>query len=241
MTKQSFPKLSRSSASGDAAKLIKEMILSGRLRPGDRLPSERDLGAQLGISRPTVRESIRSLVALNILEARQGDGTYVGSLKVEALVEPLRFALLLGHGALQEFFEARLVLEPALAAMAANRITDEQIRDLNACLEAAHERRNDPDEFARLDVELHHLISRAGGNRFLVRQLESLQAIGVESRTLTVRLPLVAEAALESHAAIVRAICARDPEAARREMRVHIEAVAKAAAAATPEPHADAD
>ncbi len=231
---QDFPRLVRSSASHDVATLIKEMILSGRLKPGERLPSERELGVQLGISRPTLRESIRSLVALKILEVRQGDGTYVGSLKAETLVEPLRFALLLGQGALQELFEARLVLEPALAALAAKRISDGEIIELNECLTAAYEVRDDPDEFARYDVELHQLIARASRNRFLARQVEGLHAIGLESRALTVRLPHVADVALASHSLIVGAISTRDPVSAENEMRRHIEAVADAAASVAP-------
>jgi DNA-binding FadR family transcriptional regulator len=127
-----FTKLPRSSAAADAVRAIQEMILSGRLTPGQRLPAERELSELLGISRPTLRETIRSLVSLNILESRHGAGTFVASLDASALLAPLQFVMALHGRTVDELFEARLVLEPALAALAATRATDEQVAALRA-------------------------------------------------------------------------------------------------------------
>jgi len=231
MTAQ-FSRLARTSASSDATRVIKDLIISGRLRPGDRLPAERELSEMLGISRPTVRESIHALVAMNILETRHGNGTYVRSLLTGELLQPLQFVLSMAKGALRELFEARLVLEPAIAAFAAERATDDQIAQMRQCIGLSHDTIHMPDEFAEHDVELHRLISEASGNQFLASQLASLHALGVESRAVTVRLPNVAESALKGHGLIVDAIAAHKPAAARRAMEVHLERVAAAAAAA---------
>lgn len=228
-----FVKLSRSSASRDATRVIKELIISGRLKPGDRLPSERELSEMLGISRPTVRESIHALVAMNILQTRHGYGTYVASLDTGELLQPLQFVLSMAKGALQELFEARLVLEPAIAAFAAQRASKEQISEMRRCVLESREQTRAEDELIERDLELHRLIAEASGNQVLVSQLSSLHALGVESRALTVRLPNVAHETIAGHGRIVEAIASRRPGAARREMAHHLEQVAAAAAAAT--------
>lgn len=228
-----FVKLSRSSASRDATRVIKELIISGRLKPGDRLPSERELSEMLGISRPTVRESIHALVAMNILQTRHGYGTYVASLDTGELLQPLQFVLSMANGALQELFEARLVLEPAIAAFAAERASREQISEMRRCVMESREPTRTEDEIVERDLVLHRLIADSSGNQFLVSQLSSLHALGVESRALTVRLPNVAHDTIAGHGRIVEAIASRRPGAARREMANHIKQVAAAAAAAT--------
>src|SRR3954467_12838375 len=95
-----------------------ETSVDGRLSPGQRLPAERELSELLGISRPTLRETIRSLVSLNILQSRHGSGTYVAALDTAPLLEPLEFVMALNGRTVEELFEARLLLEPALAALA---------------------------------------------------------------------------------------------------------------------------
>src|SRR3954470_12088201 len=113
-----FTPVRRSSAATEAIRAIQEMIVDGRLAPGQRLPAERELSEMLGISRPTLRETIRSLVSLNILESRHGSGTYVAALDPATLLEPLQFVMSLRGRTLDELFEARLLIEPALAAFA---------------------------------------------------------------------------------------------------------------------------
>ena len=118
MTEPRFEPLARRTFVADAIRTIKDMILDGRLAPGQRLPSERALSEALGISRPTVREAIRSLQAMHILESRHGAGTFVASLSVEELLAPLQFVLSLADGGLEHLFEVRLMLEPGAAALA---------------------------------------------------------------------------------------------------------------------------
>src|SRR4051794_29466492 len=99
------------------------MIVRGDLGAGQRLPAERDLAAQLGVSRPSLREAIRALIALNILESRHGEGTFVSSLDPELLSEPIDFVLQVNDDALLSLFEARRVLEAGGGAPAAGRAT----------------------------------------------------------------------------------------------------------------------
>src|SRR5882672_3116727 len=107
----------------DAIDKIKEMIISGRLRPGDRLPKEADLAAQLGLSRNSLREAVRALSLVRILDVRQGGGTYVTSLEPKALLDGLSFIVDLHHDTtVLEFFEVRRILEPAATALAAQQI-----------------------------------------------------------------------------------------------------------------------
>jgi GntR family transcriptional repressor for pyruvate dehydrogenase complex len=227
----SFARLPRTSVSADATQVIKELILSGRLQPGAKLPSERELGETLGISRPTMRESIRSLVAMNILVTEHGRGTYVASLDTEDLLQPLQFVLALASEALRELFEARLLLEPAIAALAAERASDEEIEELRRCAAEAHDHSTTDEHFLQLDIRLHRLIVDACHNKLLLGLMTSLSALGVESRAMTVQLPGLPQKTAADHAEIV-VIAARDPEAARQAMATHIRHVAGAAASA---------
>lgn len=228
-----FVKLARSSVSKDTTRLIKDLIISGRLKPGDRLPSERELSEMLGISRPTARESIHALVAMNILQTRHGDGTYVSSLEAGELLQPLQFVLSIADGTLRELFEARLVLEPAVSELAAKRATKEQLDAIRECVAPQEqEQQRSEDEMVERDIELHRLIAEAGGNQFLLSQINSLHALAIESRALTVRLPNVAATTVQGHRQIVAAIVARRPAAARKAMEQHIRQVGEAAQAA---------
>lgn len=213
-----FARLSRTSAAADAVRTIQQMIVDGRLAPGQRLPPERELSEQLGISRPTLRETIRALVGLNILESRHGAGTFVAALSTAALLEPMRFVMALNERTIGELFEARLLLEPALAALAAQRATPEQAAAMRAAIGGA-------DQVAA-DVLLHRLIAEASGNALLAAMLESLSGLGRSSRSLTAGRPGVHGRTAGDHAAIVDAVERGDPEAARAAMTAHLERIA---------------
>ena len=228
-TEELFPPIRRTSAVSQASGLIREMILSGRLRPGDRLPPERELSEALRISRPTVRESIRSLVAMNILESRHGSGTFVASLDTRTLLEPLTFVLALASRTLEDLFEARLLLEPRLAALAAERADRRDVDALRACAADAAARQDDPDAFAGLDARLHRLLALACHNDVLVTLLDSVAALSVRGRGLTARLAGWARQAVEDHAELVEAVAARDPDRAGAAMTAHLRHVAEAA------------
>ncbi|MDG6103357.1 FadR family transcriptional regulator [Dactylosporangium aurantiacum] len=221
MSGTGFAKLRRTSAAADAARSIQQMIVDGRLAPGQRLPPERELSELLGISRPTLRETIRSLVGLNILESRHGAGTFVAALDTATLLEPMQFVMALNERTIGELFEARLLLEPALAALAAQRATPGQAAAMRAAITGA-----DPVE---ADVPLHRLVAEASGNALLTAMLESLSTLGRSSRSITAARPGVRRRTAEDHEAIVAAVERRDPDAARAAMTAHLERIAAAA------------
>ena len=198
-----------------------QMIAAGQLAPGDRLAPEREIAGEMGVSRNVVREAIRSLVDSNVLEARQGAGVFVASLHVESLIEPLELVLALEGATLHSLAQARIVIEPGIAALAAEHGSDEDIAALEVLLE--EEREKGPADETRhleIDVELHGRLVRMSDNPFLVRIMESIGRLARSSREFTNSLPQMREMAQADHERIVAAVRARDGEAAlRRDAR----------------------
>lgn len=202
---------------------IRERIVSGAWRPGDRLPKESELAAQLGLSRNSLREAVRALSQLRVLEVRQGDGTYVSSLEPDLLLESTGFIshLLLGETAVA-LYEVRRILESAAAARAAARIDEQEKAELGRSLERMRAAQT-VEELVDADVAFHAVIARAAGNPVLTSLLASLA-----TRTLRVRLwhGRAADDALdvtrEEHRRILEAILQGDPELARAAASAHI-------------------
>ena len=231
MTEPLFEPLARRTYVADVIRTIKDMILDGRLAPGQRLPPERALSEALGVSRPTVREAIGSLQAMNILESRHGAGTFVASLSVEELLRPLQFALSLADGGLEHLFEVRLLLEPGAAALAAVRASEDDIAAIRDCAERAEAEIGKPELMPALDTELHERIVEASANPLLQHLWAATSALGAESRSYTVRLPGVRPRTITEHRAIVDAIAAGDPGRAQAAMTEHISRIRDAALA----------
>jgi len=202
---------------------IRERIVSGAWGPGDRLPKESELAAELGLSRNSLREAVRALSQLRVLEVRQGDGTYVSSLEPGLLLESTGFIthLLLGETEL-ELYEVRRILEAAAAALAAGRIDAQEKTELEQSLERMRDARN-VEELVEADVAFHAVIARAAGNAVLT----SLRA-SLATRTMRARLwhGREADGALnetrDEHRRIYEAIMAGDPELARANATAHI-------------------
>jgi GntR family transcriptional repressor for pyruvate dehydrogenase complex len=158
----------------EAIEKIKSMIVSGTLRAGDRLPREADLAAELGLSRSSLREAVKALSLVNILDVRRGDGTYVTSLQPPLLLEALSFIVDFHRdGTVLEFLQVRRILEPAAAAMAAERIGDDEIEGLGGLLDSLGPHPEVEDLVAN-DLEFHRRISACCGNSVLCSLLESL-------------------------------------------------------------------
>lgn len=198
------------------------MIKEKQLHPGEKLPAERELAAMLQVSRPSLREALRALAIMNVIEIRQGDGTYVTSLEPELLVEHLDFVVSLDDATILQLFEARKIVEVGAAALAAKNITDGEIAALENCLAKSIENIHDPQEFLAIDLELHEHILEAAGNPFIKRFLASLSRIGLASRGRTVEIPGVREVTARDHGVIVSAIKAHDEDAAAEAMHAHL-------------------
>jgi GntR family transcriptional regulator, transcriptional repressor for pyruvate dehydrogenase complex len=205
-----------------------DLIQQRELGPGDRLPAERELAASMGVSRSSLREALRALTVLGVTEMRHGAGTYISSLEPELLVRHLSFVLSLSDRASDQLFEARKVVEPAMAALAAGRVDDGTVERLNACLERAGAAIGDAEAFMETDLELHDAIREAADNAILGRFMESIRALGLASRRRTGARRAVQEQTVKDHRAIVAALRARDPEAASAAMHRHLENVERA-------------
>jgi GntR family transcriptional regulator, transcriptional repressor for pyruvate dehydrogenase complex len=205
-----------------------KMISAGQLTPGDRLPPERELAVEMGVSRNVVREALRSLVDANVLQARQGAGVFVASLDMQSLMEPLELVLSLERASLHSLAQARLVIEPGIAALAAVHGSDDDISTLEALVaEGSTGGADDSTRLREIDVELHALIVRMAGNPFLIRIMESVGRLARSSRDFTNSFPRMRESAQVDHEHIVAALRARDAEAAREAMRLHLDHVAR--------------
>jgi DNA-binding FadR family transcriptional regulator len=205
---------------------IKEMIVGGELRPGDRLPREADLAARLGLARNSLREAVRALAIMQILDVRQGDGTYVTSLESPLLLEALNFVVEFHRDdSVLQFLEVRRVIEPAAAAMAAVRITDDELEHLAKLLDEIGP--DAPaDELVANDLEFHRSIARASGNTVLGSVVDGLAAPTQRARIwrgLTEQGSL--ERTLNEHRAVYDALSAHQPDIARSWMTVHIAGV----------------
>jgi len=208
------------------AKLL-SLIKKRQLRPGDKLPPERELAATMGVSRPSLREALRALAIMNVIEIRQGSGTYVSSLETGLLVEHLDFVFSLDDSTFLQLFEARKILEAGIVEVAAQRITDQEIAELEACLARSLKSVNDHQAFLQTDLELHEKIAAASKNPILIRFMAAISQLGIASRRRTVDIPGVPEQVLKDHRAIVEALKARDPQAARQALLQHLKNIAQ--------------
>ena len=224
-TSPQFTAIPRNAVSQSAIATIKEMIVRGELRAGQRLPAERELAAQLGLSRPSLREAIRALIALNILESKHGEGTYVSSLDPELLSEPIDFVLQVNDQALISLFEARRVLEAGVAALAAERATDLELSELDDFVKAGRAKVGDADAFIEHDVEFHERLRRLARSPVLASLLSSVSALSIASRRRTAQDATTRARALADHNAMTRALRARDAAGAERLMVAHLEHV----------------
>jgi len=210
----------------EAIEKIKAMIVSGALGPGDRLPKEADLAAELGLSRSSLREAVKALSLVNILDVRQGDGTYVTSLEPTLLLEALSFIVDFHRDTtVLELLQVRRILEPAATALAAERASDAEIDDLRKLLDSLGP---EPalDDLVANDLEFHRRIAASSGNSVLSSLVESMSAPTTRARIWRGLTQAGAGArTLAEHRAILDAMACRDPEAARSWATVHIAAV----------------
>lgn len=205
---------------------IKEMIISGRVRPGEKLPREADLAAELGLSRASLREAVRALSLVNVLDVRQGDGTYATSLEPSLLLEALSFIVDFHRDdSVLEFLEARRVIEPAATAMAAVRMPAADAAALGDVLDAVTVD-SPPDDFVATDLEFHRRIAIGSGNSVVASLTDTMSLPTARARVWRAMTePRVLERTMSEHRAIHQAIVNRDPDLARAWATTHISAV----------------
>jgi GntR family transcriptional repressor for pyruvate dehydrogenase complex len=207
-----------------AARLL-TLIRERQLHPGDRLPPERELALSMGVSRPSLREALRALSILGVIENRHGSGTFVTSLQPDMLVEHLDFIIALNDRAFLDLFQARKILEVGIASLAAKQITEEELEGLEASLQRSADAIDDPKRFLQADLDLHQRIMVAARNQILALFMRSINDVNVASRRRTGELPEVRKQTLKDHRLILAALKAHDAEAASQAMRDHLDHV----------------
>jgi GntR family transcriptional regulator, transcriptional repressor for pyruvate dehydrogenase complex len=228
------PKSKTGPAPANTSKLVSsrlhEMIQSGELSLGERLPPERDLAKKLGISRPTLRAGIRSLAALGLLKSRQGSGTFVVEQKEspEFNVNQLQMLSALYNFTPDEMFEARIDLEVSVAGLAAERATGEQITLLAEEITGMFASLTEPEQFLFHDMKFHQTIGGASGNRILTAMINMVTQVLLEKRSKTVKQAKDLHQSAEMHRQIYRAIRDGNAAAARLAMREHLLATQQA-------------
>ena len=215
----------------DAAGLIRQLVVTGEFAPGERLPPERELATQFGVSRSSVREAIRELVALNILVTRPGAGTYVTELSTAELFAPLHFALRVNPPSLLHLFELRRILEPVAAAVAATRLSDEAIVGLKDLVTDATQRfqEGDAEGLVQADERIHDEIMESMHNPLISAVTRSLREVAHQSRELTVSVPSIRGQTVDELDSLVAALAARDPLRAEAAMIRHLSRLEDAA------------
>lgn len=210
----------------EAIQKIKAMIVNGELAPGDRLPPEKELSERLGLSRSSMREAVKALEVIRVLDVRRGDGTYVTSLEPQLLLEAISFVVDLHDDAsILEIFEVRRMLEPAATAMAARTIGADDVAKLRDEV-AAVDPATDVENLVRHDLEFHRDIVALSGNAYLASLIDTLTSRTIRARVwrgLTQAGSV--ERTLAEHDAIVDALASGDAELARALATVHIAGV----------------
>jgi GntR family transcriptional regulator, transcriptional repressor for pyruvate dehydrogenase complex len=207
----------------EAIDKIKEMIISGRVRPGEKLPREADLAAELGLSRNSLREAVKALSLINVLDVRQGDGTYATSLAPSLLLEAVSFVVDFHRDdTVLEFLEVRRILEPAATALAATRMSDEDRVELGKVLKTV-DVSTPVEELVAADLEFHRQIALGARNSVLASLVDSMSAPTTRARVWRgMTEPRALERTLAEHGAIYKAIMSRDADLARSWASVHI-------------------
>jgi len=204
---------------------IKALVAEGKLKSGDQLPPERELAEKFMVSRTSVREALRALESLGLIEIRPGEGTFVKEVSIEALIEPLALVILTQKQVAAELFEARRLLEPPIAGLAARRASREEVQELERILdEQATEVAAGRTGLAQ-DAAFHTAIAHSTRNRAITRLVTALMDLLTQSREESLHTPGRPERSHADHRRILQAIQARDEAEARRAMLDHLVAV----------------
>lgn len=212
----------------DAIRQIKGLIQAGQLKPGDRLPPEHELSERLGISRSSLREAVKMLEALRVLDVRRGDGTYVTSLQPQLLLETMSFILDFHQSrAVLDVLEVRGILETASARAAAARATADDLARIATAIDGV-EASTSIEDLVDHDLEFHAAIAAATGNGYLASLIDAVSGQTVRARVWRGLTESVAvERTLHEHRQIAQAIAACDAELAAALMTVHVRGVSE--------------
>ena len=209
----------------DVARQVQKLIVDGSLKPGDRLPPERQLAELFGVSRNSVRDAIRVLELTGMVIPRHGDGNVVADVSTETLVAPIAKLLLRKRKLVAELLDVRKMLEPALAARAAIHATADQIARLESILRRQHEKSLRGQPAVEEDSEFHYAIALAAKNSVVLKLLDVLMDLLRETRARSLQVEGRRERSLAGHRRVLEAIKRRDAAAAEHAVRQHLEEI----------------
>ena len=223
-----FASVQHPSTADEVIRQVEWLILQGVLRPGDRLPAERELSVQLRVSRPVLRDALKDLEMRGLILSRHGGGTFVANVISDVFAEPVMELIASHRKAIYDYLDYRKEIEAVAAGMAAERATDADLAMLSGMMEtmrSAH-KTGDFTEEAKADVEFHNTVSEIAHNIILLHTLRSCYRLHMDgvfyNRTLLYNLPGVRADLLAQHETIASAIASRDPDAARKASKAHI-------------------
>ena len=208
----------------DIVAQVKDLIADGKLRPGDQLPPERELSEIFQVSRASVREAIRALESMGFLDTKQGEGTYIAS-SVETLLASLPSTLFHRRDFLLQVFEARKILEPAIAALAAERATPEEVAQLETILKEQARQITEGETGVEADTRFHSVLAEAAKNGVLLKLNDAIVDSLRETRERSLQTRGRPARSLAGHREILQAIQTRNPTRAKEAMRNHLEAI----------------
>ncbi len=217
--------LARASISEQVSNRILTMIKSGNLKAGDKMPTEQQMCVALGISRPPLREALKALTLMGILESRQGGRYTVTDLSPTRLVTPFNVMLSVADNDLHMQFEARAVVELELVRFCVERATDEQRARIVSLGVDGHNFYDDPIGFRLLDAEFHQAINAGANNQILSMISEGLYNVAIDARRIASSSPGVIEISTAQHCHVADAIAERDVETAVSAYRIHLDHV----------------
>jgi len=211
----------------EIADRIRVLILDGTFSAGRPLPGERVLAARFGVSRGSIRDAVRMLETIGLVESRHGQGTFARELDVSRLVAPLASVLTYRHDLRDELLDLRRMFEPAVARAAAARVTDDDLADLQRIVDTQRRKIKSGGSTIVEDTAFHAVLARATRNRAVMRIMGALNDLLVDSRARTLKQKGRPERSIAGHEAVVAALRRRDPDAAARAMHTHIDQIAE--------------
>jgi GntR family transcriptional repressor for pyruvate dehydrogenase complex len=220
LSKITIPK--REPLATEVARTLLDYLFSGELVPGDRIPSERQLSEALGVSRPAVREGLRALSFVGLLEVRHSSGTYFRDPDQELLFSIFELSLMFGQGRMSALVEARSELEVCLTGLAAARREDSEVDELAGALQTME--RSSGTEFVEADLRFHSIIAAAAKNEVLEQMLRGVRTMVRSWVQTNVRAAGTTRIAYDDHVPIFEGIRDRDVDAARSAMAAHMAA-----------------
>jgi len=202
--------------------IIGRLIAEGALKPGDTLPSERDLSEMLKVSRTSVRQALKALDVLGVLEISPGSRTFLNKSITKLLINPLKFMTLLHDITTLELFGTRKIIEVGLARLAAVNASEDDIKIMKNTLKIAEDNLNDPKRYVLVEMEFHDDIFKAAGDRVLSAIMASINNLLLENREKSAHLFTNLKDSLNQHTKIFKAIKEKDPDKAGSAMLDHL-------------------